>query len=100
MNNNFNVNHVYPPINPGVRVWDNVEPEKHIVNMPEYPIYNYGVEPSPVQSCANPLPYVVPVGGERIEGFGNGNLLLKLLVLAALVYLVYYLLTNGVDNLL
>ena len=93
MNNGFNVKSVYPPINPGVRVWKGVEPEKHIVNMPKKPIYNFGILPSPfIQNCGPRLPYVVPVGGERIEpfGFGNSDMFMKLIVFAVICYLIYH----------
>jgi len=109
--NRFTPNYISPPINPGDRTWCGVKPEKHIVD------YNYQSGPnanlaelmafrSPPEgcdmvtgTCGFPAPYAPPVGGERVEGFGLADntqeLLLRLVVLAAVFYLVYYVLNQG-----
>ncbi len=105
--------HISPPSNPGVRTWCGVSPEKHIVD------YSYQSNPnvntsemmshrSPPQGCGMgplgcgyPSPYSPPTGGERIEGFNMGSnkdMLMKLVVLAAVCYLVYYLLNTSNDS--
>jgi len=99
--------YVSPPFNPGVRRWCGVNPERAVVDFPYQSALNFqtSVEfPScspddlrvgrPPFGCGYPTPYSPPTGGERIEGFGDSNLFLNIIVIAIIVYLIYYLATK------
>lgn len=84
------------PLNPGVRAWENVKPNRYIPRQSKYPVYNSGINSrARVGGCPYRQPYIVPVGGQRIESFGTINTLINLFVLVAVCYFIYFLINRN-----
>ena len=95
-----------PPFNPGVRKWYGVKPEHSVVEFPNPSPLNFQTasvfadkEHTDMRvknpfGCGYPTPFSPPTGGERIEGFGGANTVLNIIVIALLIYLIYYFITK------
>ena len=98
-----------PPFNPGVRRWYGVKPEYSIVDFPDASTLNFQTQcefpdrehmdmrlAPPPFGCGYPTPFSPPVGGERVEAFGlaGGNLILNIIIIALVIYLIYYLMSK------